>query len=389
MPLWLLLRRVQLGKGWFNARHTGTESVKDSRTPVCRRFLRPGKVILVLFISRSRGCSSCVLGRPSTAEHAMQCMARLVRVLLGSEAIADRKLEWGATLVVLGVQISPLESGFRLLPARAKANKCIQAIASAIRTGYMMPGTAEKLAGRLSWATQFIFHRLGRAMLRPIFDQKRIRNGKVGDALKLALRWWLFVLELELCEDNLWVVPQTEVAHIFVDARGEPPRCAAVLFLDGRWYYTDGRPSSRIIERLAPRRDNQIMAYESIAILLGLSTFSKLLSGRRVVVWSDNKGAEVRMTWYTGIVNGSHALFQAAARKGSARSWDHCQIIHEIWTVALLKHCHIWIERVASDDNISDLPSRERYELLEELGAEWRPPLLAKPCLEDILPICE
>ena len=241
----------------------------------------------------------------------MQCMARLVRVLLGSEAIADRKLEWGATLVVLGVQISPLESGFRLLPARAKANKCIQAIASAIRTGYMMPGTAEKLAGRLSWATQFIFHRLGRAMLRPIFDQKRIRNGKVGDALKLALRWWLFVLELELCEDNLWVVPQTEVAHIFVDARGEPPRCAAVLFLDGRWYYTDGRPSSRIIERLAPRRDNQIMAYESIAILLGLSTFSKLLSGRRVVVWSDNKGAEVRMTmvhldckWVTCFVPG-------------------------------------------------------------------------------------
>ena len=237
----------------------------------------------------------CVCGRPSTAEHAMQCMARLVRILLGFEAIADRKLEWGATLVVLGVQISPTESGFRLLPAKAKAQKCIEAITRAIRTGMMMPGSAEKLAGWLCWATQFIFNRLGRAMLRPIFDQKRKRSGKVDAALRTALRWWLFVLAQDLCEEHPWVIPQTDVAHIFVDARGEPPRCAAVLFLDGRWYYTDGKLSSLIIERLASRHDNQIMAYESIAILLGISTFSNLLNGRRVVVWSDNKGAEVRV----------------------------------------------------------------------------------------------
>ena len=67
-----------------------------------------------------------------------------------------------------------------------------------------------------------------------------------------------------------------------------------MLSLDGHWYYTDGEPSSLIIERLASRRDNQIMAYESTAILLGFTTFPKLLSGGRVVVWSDNKGADAR-----------------------------------------------------------------------------------------------
>ncbi len=36
--------------------------------------------------------------------HAMTCFARLVRLLLGADAIADRKLEYGTQLLVLGMQ---------------------------------------------------------------------------------------------------------------------------------------------------------------------------------------------------------------------------------------------------------------------------------------------
>ena len=39
---------------------------------------------------------------------------------------------------------------------------------------------------------------------------------------------------------------------------------------------------------------------------------------------------------------------------------------------------HGWLERVPTDDNISDLPSRTEYRLLEELGAQWRPAALAQ-----------
>ena len=38
---------------------------------------------------------------------------------------------------------------------------------------------------------------------------------------------------------------------------------------------------------------------------------------------------------------------------------------------------HLWFERVASDDNLSDLPSREEYGLVERLGAVWRAPKVA------------
>lgn len=38
---------------------------------------------------------------------------------------------------------------------------------------------------------------------------------------------------------------------------------------------------------------------------------------------------------------------------------------------------HLWIERVASDDNISDGPSREQYNLVKSLSAQWREPVIA------------
>lgn len=46
--------------------------------------------------------------RPETAEHAMNVFARLVRLLLGQTAIAERKLEHGSVLVVLGMQARSL-----------------------------------------------------------------------------------------------------------------------------------------------------------------------------------------------------------------------------------------------------------------------------------------
>lgn len=84
----------------------------------------------------------------------------------------------------------------------------------------------------------------------------------------------------------------------------------------------------------------QITTLEILAISVGLSTFQELLRGRKVVVWTDNKGAE------------------GAARGGSAKAWDHCRLIHEMWLHALQNGTHVWIERVPSHDNISDSPSR-------------------------------
>ena len=43
--------------------------------------------------------------RPECVEHAMLCLARLVTVLLGKDAIENKKLDHGSSLVVLGAEI--------------------------------------------------------------------------------------------------------------------------------------------------------------------------------------------------------------------------------------------------------------------------------------------
>jgi len=157
-------------------------------------------------------------------------------------------------------------------------------------------------------------------------------------------------------------------------------RCAAVQCIDGEHHYTDGPPAAKLMESFQKRCDNQITTLEILAISVGLSTFCDKLSGRKVVIFGDNTGAE------------------ASVRKGASRAWDQCQLIHEIWTLvlyqlclcsfgnqkvialcqALMQHMHLWIERVSSEDNISDLPSREQYDLMYCLGAQWRSPTVAK-----------
>ena len=138
-----------------------------------------------------------------------------------------------------------------------------------------------------------MFYRLGRAMLRPIFDQKFSRNGRMSTALKFVLKWWLHILSLDLGEEHSWEAPTSPPLHLFVDARGSPFRCAAVLFTQNGCMYTDGKPSNAIVSNLQQRHDDQIMAMEALAIALGLSTFAPELHKRKVIVYSDNTAAEV------------------------------------------------------------------------------------------------
>lgn len=298
--------------------------------------------------------------RAETVEHAMLCFARLVRAMLGPDAIAPGKLEFGRSLSVLGVSVILLPDRFQLRPCKGKMMKCLAVMRAALAPGGSLPGGgAQKLAGRLQWACQYLFHRLGRAMIRPIYAQAKFGRSSVGEELRFALLWWCRVIELDIVEERFWEVSEAPVAHMFVDASGIESRCAAVLFIDGKCLYTDGVPRQQIMDQFLARRDRQITTLEILAISIGLSTFASELRSRKVVVWSDNTGAE------------------AASRKGSAKAWDHCRLVHDIWEQALQNNSHIWVERVPSHDNISDSPSRCAYDLMRRLNASWRKPVVA------------
>ena len=43
---------------------------------------------------------------------------------------------------------------------------------------------------------------------------------------------------------------------------------------------------------------------------------------------------------------------------------------------AFLRNIHIWVERVPSEDNISDLLSRGEHGAMHSIGAQWRVPVM-------------
>ena len=165
------------------------------------------------------------------ARHVFQCMrrslvsfeyarmARLVRVVLGSSAVANRKLETGNPLVILGVLVKTNLVGATYVPPPEKIRQWISLIRHYLESGILGAGEASKLAGRLNWASQEIFDKLGRALLVPIYAHMRSRSSVIGWELKLALRWWLQTLERGMCQVRVWREIHTEPLQLLCDAR--------------------------------------------------------------------------------------------------------------------------------------------------------------------------
>ena len=148
---------------------------------------------------------------------------------MGITAIAERKLDFGKQLIILGVGIDIKPSGFSCWPSDDKVTKWTRRIDLAQRSGKLSPGEASKLSGALMWATQAIFKRLGRAMLRPIIRQSHSAKSSIGSELAIALKWWREVLNMGLREERPWHQVRQRTIHMYTDARSTPPRVAAVL----------------------------------------------------------------------------------------------------------------------------------------------------------------
>ena len=67
-------------------------------------------------------------------------------------------------------------------------------------------------------------------------------------------------------------------------------------------------------------------------------------------------------------------------RRGTARAWDHAQLVHDQWMRLAILNCQVHVVRVATDDNIADLPSREDFSVLRAEGAQEVEPVLDTSC---------
>ena len=112
---------------------------------------------------------------------------------------------------------------------------------------------------------------------------------------------------------------------MFCDASGSSG-LGAVLFDGEVCMATRMPPSPKLTVHFARRGDNQIKGLELMAIWLGLTTFESWIKNGRLVVWCDNTGSEV------------------AIRRGSARSYDHAQMVHAQWTFIAKAYVGIHIQ---------------------------------------------
>ena len=69
-------------------------------------------------------------------------------------------------------------------------------------------------------------------------------------------------------------------------------RIVQFLIRVSRHFYCDMEPPENLMQFFRKRGDKQITSLEILAIALGISTFSNMIANRRLIVFSDNVGAE-------------------------------------------------------------------------------------------------
>ncbi len=103
--------------------------------------------------------------------HLRHFFGRLVKCLLGPDAVLEMKLEFGNPLVILGICIMLDSEGATFQPTRDKIDKWLAKIVHYLETEKMYSGEASKLSGALQWGSQHIFKKMGRAMLVSIYKR--------------------------------------------------------------------------------------------------------------------------------------------------------------------------------------------------------------------------
>ena len=225
----------------------------------------------------------------------------------------------------------------RLDPQKAEFWRGI--IDDIIESGIIPTKTAEKLAGRLNFATSATVGGVGGARLRNLYSVVFQCDTRVNDSLLAELKWW---------SERL----QNQTESLF--PCGPRPQKVCVLYTDaegsggiGALFETAGKSALSFRGRLNIHklpflvdRKTQIIPFESLAVLASIKLWRSELAGARLLIFIDNQSS------------------LGALRKGRSRAPDLSRIVEEILDVLDEISCQIIPLWVPSCLNIADFPSR-------------------------------
>ena len=221
---------------------------------------------------------------------------------------------------------------------------------------------ATKLFGKSRFVLCPIFGRVGLGILQPLQHVQHRRSVLPGTDVYESLRALLLVVdrlrpvEYSLFRRRDWaVVVMSDASFDMASATGQ---LGVVVWCPQRqrMFYTAAADLRKLLATLRnfALKQTYITQLELIAAVCAYLTWPDVLADRLVHHFIDNRAA------------------RAGLIKGSSGKADSARIITAMHVELLALRCQSWFGFVYSEDNLSDLPSRGDFRLLERLGAAWR-----------------
>ena len=276
----------------------------------------------------------------------------------------QKKLQLSCAPTILGVTYN-LEA-MQLEIKKERREEISSEIDAILLSELLDPGSAGKLKGKLMFGASQLWGKDGRAFLRVISERQYMRfpiknEFKLDAPLTEALKQWRTLVNegpprpIEMaCSKPADVVIFTD--GFTPDPRSSetlPDRVGAVMF--DRRLRQPVQFSATIPAEIKKRwlqRTTQIVPVEMIATVLALETFAERVRGADVILLIDSEAVEGSLV------------------KGYSSRDDLCRIISVFWNLAFQLRARIFIDRVSTDANPADWPSRDKLFLGEAVG--WR-----------------
>ena len=288
-------------------------------------------------------------------------VAQSVHWWLGAQ-FDQKKLQLSTKPVILGVTYNLVSMVLEIKDDRRK--DLVDEIESILQTNVLDPGSAGKLKGKLMFGASQLWGKIGRAFLRVISERQYARFAptdqfKVDEPLERALQHWKVLINQGPPRPIDFRFNKVADAVIFTDGFSPDPRShevlpdrvGAVMFdrrLPAPLQFTEVIPSWLKQKWLI--RKSQIVPVEMVAPILALETFRDRVVGSDVLLFIDSEAVE------------------AALIKGYSSREDLCDLISVFWELVLELRVNIFIDRVATDANPADWPSRDCLEIGQRAG---------------------
>ena len=248
----------------------------------------------------------------------------------------------------------------RIKPARK--DELLEEIDAILEVQVFPPGQAGKLRGKLMFGASQLWGKIGRAFLRSLSERQytKFNHTALNKAIVLSLEHWRWLIVEGPPRPILETRPRSADYVLFTDGSfpdGKPgsplkPWIGGVLFKKGEVPLQFGCEVDRsLIKKWLPRK-SQIAMVELFATVLALKTFEGHLAESWSLLLVDSESV------------------QGALVKGYSAREDVCELVGVFWKIALDLKVNLYVDRVPTDANPADPPSRNHMEVGESLG--WK-----------------